>query len=60
MPVSDRPRRYKGETDRVVTVIPLEWVKEIDKERGPFETRSVWLKTLIYNHLLKSGKIDPI
>ena len=38
----------------------MEWMVKIDKQRGPFETRSVWLKTIIYNHLLKSGEIDPL
>ena len=56
----ERDKLVYEKSKRVSCVIPMEWMVKIDKQRGPFETRSVWLKTIIYNHLLKSGEIDPL
>ena len=52
------PRPVYKETDKVQVVLPMPWIVEIDKLRK-FQSRSGYIKTIIYEYLLKIGKIDP-
>ena len=52
------PKPVERDTDIIQVTLPVAWISELDKLRK-FQSRSSYVKTIIYEYLLKIGRVEP-